>query len=545
MNPNGSPPRNSYQSSPYGQPNPPYGQQNPSYGQQNPPYGQQNPPYAQQKSSYGNSNQTYGQPFAASPYTSGPLAPSYDPGYAEAPVDYSKLGPPKPPTIATTSAYKDVWATVLFWLTQISLVIMASFAVPHLNEDVDITNKFITPGQLGGLLGMAVAIGLALSFVYLTLMQKYAGHMIVYSFWLTLAVNVAMAILMFSVGGIVPGVFILLFAVLLGWWFYMVQGQIPFAKLMLKTVTRLTSQFPGTLWAGLVGAIIATGHHSLWAVTMAGFAIASQNQGSQAGIFLFLVFVLYFTNQVIRNTVHVTVSGVFATVYFMGVFNPANNKVELSVQNPTSKAAVRALTTSFGPICFGSLLIALIQTLRTMIRMARDQAREDNNIFAMIILCCVECIVQCFQDLLEYFNHYAFVQVAIYGKDYCDAGRATWNLIKERGLEAVINDNLIGFVLGIGHMFMFVIAGAFGYLYVVQSGMTHDPAHYAFGVILCAFIATSLFNIMVSVIESGTAATYVCIAEDPATLARNQPVLFAKLQSLYPHVRWGMRSTVS
>ena len=35
---------------------------------------------------------------------------------------------------------------------------------------------------------------------------------------------------------------------------------------------------------------------------------------------------------------------------------------------------------------------------------------------------------------------------------------------------------------------------------------------------------------------------FVCLAEDPAVLARQQPALFARFQAVYPQVVWGMRS---
>ena len=33
------------------------------------------------------------------------------------------------------------------------------------------------------------------------------------------------------------------------------------------------------------------------------------------------------------------------------------------------------------------------------------------------------CSLGCIEGLLRYFNQYAFTQVAIYGKSYCNAGR--------------------------------------------------------------------------------------------------------------------------
>jgi len=48
---------------------------------------------------------------------------------------------------------------------------------------------------------------------------------------------------------------------------------------------------------------------------------------------------------------------------------------------------------------------------------------------------------------MEWFNLYAFSYVAIYGNSFIEAAKATFALLKERGITAIINDNLIGGVL--------------------------------------------------------------------------------------------------
>ena len=59
---------------------------------------------------------------------------------------------------------------------------------------------------------------------------------------------------------------------------------------------------------------------------------------------------------------------------------------------------IRTVTTSFGSICFGSLLVAILQALRAIANMA--QAEGDAGIGA----CIAECILVCLQSILEYFN---------------------------------------------------------------------------------------------------------------------------------------------
>ena len=59
---------------------------------------------------------------------------------------------------------------------------------------------------------------------------------------------------------------------------------------------------------------------------------------------------------------------------------------------------IRTVTTSFGSICFGSLLVAILQALRAIANLA--QAEGDGGIG----VCIAECILGCLQAILEYFN---------------------------------------------------------------------------------------------------------------------------------------------
>ncbi len=59
----------------------------------------------------------------------------------------------------------------------------------------------------------------------------------------------------------------------------------------------------------------------------------------------------------------------------------------------------------------------------------------------------------------------------------------------------------------------------------------------AFG-ILGFLIGAAEFSILGETIESGVAATFVCLAEDPAALRRTKPELFDKIAQVYSFPRW-------
>jgi branched-subunit amino acid permease len=96
------------------------------------------------------------------------------------------------------------------------------------------------------------------------------------------------------------------------------------------------------------------------------------------------------------------------------------------------------MTTSFGSICFGSLLVAIVQALRAL----ANQARAEGD--AGILACIAECILACLASILEYFNKWAFVYVGLYGYSYLEAGKNVMTLFQNRGWEAIVADDLVG-----------------------------------------------------------------------------------------------------
>ena len=105
--------------------------------------------------------------------------------------------------------------------------------------------------------------------------------------------------------------------------------------------------------------------------------------------YLFLLLLSYFfTHQVIQNTTHCVVAGTVGTWWF----SPSDSGCGAVIGS-----LVRSLTTSFGSICFGSLLVAIVQATRALANAARDNENQ-------ILVCIATCILACIESLLEYFN---------------------------------------------------------------------------------------------------------------------------------------------
>jgi len=84
-----------------------------------------------------------------------------------------------------------------------------------------------------------------------------------------------------------------------------------------------------------------------------------------AYIVFLLVLSMYWTQQVIRNVVHVTVAGTVGTWWW------APHEANSCCSEAVRSSHARAMTNSFGSICLGSLIVAIIQTIKTFLEKVR------------------------------------------------------------------------------------------------------------------------------------------------------------------------------
>lgn len=224
-----------------------------------------------------------------------------------------------------------------------------------------------------------------------------------------------------------------------------------------------------------------------------------------------LLLSLFWTSAVISNVVHCTTSSAVAKWWTVGY------PTALMVQEGFDAAT----TTSLGSICLGSLLVAVIRTLRTLLYFATRQLDKNKGSGAL------RQLQSCFTGLLKYlltvmdrlvvyFNRYALCFVAIYDHDFKAASVSASNLFQQRGWSTLLNDDIIDVVLNIGHIIIGTTSMSVGYIYGRLSGLGH-----AYTVLLTVFgfAAGYLVSIVaLSTISSAVATVYVCYVDNPDTL---------------------------
>jgi hypothetical protein len=342
----------------------------------------------------------------------------------------------------------------------------------------------------------------------------------------------------------------LFIAVFLGLYARAVWHRIPFAAANLKAAITCVSSNLGMAFLGLAKIPIFLFWIALWSYTFvcvlnspmmqsnnsdssSSTSMSSHNSSSSSesdqdgptaaqvfsGFVLFaLVFSFIWTWNVLKNIVHCTLAGTVGTWWFLP------QEASSCCSRGLTHSLSRSLTYSFGSICMGSLLVAIIELLRAYIR------RLTRNRYAGLLLFCIaECLLSWIESLAQYFNRWAYVYVGVYGYSYIDAGKNVFALFRNRGWTAIISDLLVNRMLGMMSLCVGLInaLGAAIFSMGADSVVIFASAFYAFltGVILSGLV----FSVLLSANE----AIIVLFAEAPAEFRNNHRELAQEMDDAW------------
>lgn len=412
--------------------------------------------------------------------------------------------------------FQDIFFGVLFYAHLIVILVMMGM-YGSTSSNGGNSNLIAAVGMVASVSSIFAGI---LGTVTLGLMMTYAKELVKMSLVFSVCMSLTVGILGLMWGQILTAVMgFLSFAVGICY-AYFVWDRIPFAAANLNTaITAVKSNFGLMVVAGLF-LVLGTLWSICWSVTTAG---ATAELGESA-LFVFLLS-FYWTHQVIQNVLHVTTAGTVGTWWF------SPQECSSCCNSAVTSSFVRATTFSFGSICFGSLLVAIVQALRQLNHMTRDQ--DD----CQILNCIIDCILSCVQSIIEYLNKWAYVYVGLYGYSYLEAGRNVITLFEHRGWTTIITDDLVDNALLMVSFGIGLATGLVGLIVAYFDKNAFQALGYSnvgmVGFIIGFLVGFIISSILMSVIGSATNTVIVCYAEAPNEFQTNHPVLSSEMRQAW------------
>lgn len=436
---------------------------------------------------------------------------------------------------------------VFFGFIAVAVITIRAYKLTHQSQgqgiyDPSNTSSLNTNTIIMFMFALAISVVLAVLIVSLAKLAptKFITIGLICNVILGLGTAIAYLVLKYYSAGIV----FLVFTCLCAWCYWTCRKRIPFSGTVLTIVIQCMQDHPSVLLVAFLGVVISGAFGVLFSMVVVSTYIrfdsgpgcdvsgGSCSHSKLIGVLFFVFFAGYYITEVLRNVIHTTILGVYGTWYYLLKSDQGEPK------NSALGALKRALTYSFGSICEGSLIVAIISLIREGINILRQNAIASNEMWQACLLCVLDMVVMVIEWLVRWFNHYAYSYIALYGTNYTLASRDVYELFHYKGFDALINDCLIGTALSFYSVFTAYVTALFVFLYLrfTKPSYNSDGSFYAPLVAFSFLIAGQISNVTTTVITSGTSSFFIALARDPEVFRMSYPEKFEEIFRNYPQV---------
>ncbi|OAX84466.1 hypothetical protein ACJ72_01166 [Emergomyces africanus] len=452
--------------------------------------------------------------------------------------------------------YHDVWAGVLFLFNLFSFIALSSFVIDRYTQGVDFDGHTVNGSKnsialdLNIFLLFSIILSLAFSssVVYFQIFLFFPDKLV----WVTGILNVTASFgtgavylsrRQWAIGGTFSGLG--LFAVI---YFVNWIPRIPFTTVLLRSSATVARRHSSVNLISIIGSLLTVGFAALLFVTLVATYIAFDPDEKKANplchdakckstvtktLTTFITFSAYWITEWMKSTMHTTVAGLYGSWYFYG-----GNSGEMPTR-PMTGALRRAATYSFGSICFGSLLVGVVDMLRQLCTISRHEEVIGQTIVGRVATRAVRGIINSLRRITRAINRYAFCHVALYGKPFVPAAKFTWQMMEHRGVDALVNDSIVGAAISMGSLFVGYICAFIAY---VELGYTvpdfNTSGRFTPAIMAYAFLSGfQISKVYMTPVTSGVDTMFMAVGLDPDVLVKHHPDLWESLLAVHPRVQ--------
>merc|ERR1712070_527001 len=172
-------------------------------------------------------------------------------------------------------------------------------------------------------------------------------------------------------------------------------------------------------------------------------AFASSDVSTYLGLYHF--FGLLWINQLIQAISMCTIAGVVNKYYWVR---------DKSAKHAYGKSPIRSslyitMRYHFGSLCFGSLIIAIVQAIRAVLAYIDHKTKDlqDKNPLIKIFMKVVQCCMWCMEKCLKYIAKSAYIMIAMKGHSFCHATKEAVDLLFSNASQIAVSNTIVSFML--------------------------------------------------------------------------------------------------
>ncbi|XP_074034982.1 choline transporter-like protein 1 [Leptinotarsa decemlineata] len=200
---------------------------------------------------------------------------------------------------------------------------------------------------------------------------------------------------------------------------------------------------------------------------------------------------------------HMIIAGAVSVWYFK------RDKSRLG--SPILRSAENLIRFHLGSVALGSFLIALIQFIRVILKAIEKYLNKREGKCVEYTLKCCQCCLYCFEKILKYLSRNAYIEIAMHGYSFCEAGKQAFKLLSSNVLRVAAINSVGDFVLFLGKVLV-VIATVIVGIQILQfkDGLQHMWVPIALSGLFAYFVA----HCFMTVYEMAIDTIFICFCED-------------------------------
>ncbi|TFJ84645.1 hypothetical protein NSK_004110 [Nannochloropsis salina CCMP1776] len=222
----------------------------------------------------------------------------------------------------------------------------------------------------------------------------------------------------------------------------------------------------------------------------------------------YMLFVLLWTAQFIIAVGQITLALAVSTWYF------TRDKGTIGSGTLCKAVGITGLY-HLGTAAFGSLVIAVVEAIRSIIAYVQKILKRSENKVAQYLLCCCQCGFWCLEKILKFVNKNAYIQTAVNGTSFCTSGKMAFFLIARNIMRIGAVSLVSEFVIIIGKVFVSVTAGAISFYTMTffLEDRIHSPIGPTILVVILAWFTADMFCQIFSMAVSALLQAFIADEE--------------------------------
>jgi hypothetical protein len=225
--------------------------------------------------------------------------------------------------------------------------------------------------------------------------------------------------------------------------------------------------------------------------------------------FIYMLFCLFWTAEFIVAIGQLVMALCFSSWYF--------TREKEKISSLTVLWSLRiALVYHLGTAAFGSLIIAIIQTVRAIILYFQKTSKKD-GIHGKILkyaLCILQCFLWCVEKIMKFINKNAYIVTAIYGYSFCKSARKAFFLILRNILRVSAVTMVSSIVLFLGQMFVPLLTTFICYLCLAYSLDSGEVSGIVAPLVFTFFLSYWVSAMFMEIFGMGIETILVCFIAD-------------------------------